>query len=150
MLRVALLGFAVLFLCGFSVECNAWHHEPDEAAEVAEAFAFAAFVNDAPAEALTMASLHDGETFTATQLAEVLRQIHPAGHPTSVRATDYQPTPGYRGMQVFLEGQSADGERFYYRFLMEGTADEGYKVREFYRGTGPYPTGVERKPLTTR
>lgn len=58
--------------------------------------------------------------FSLEQFKDLLTKIHPSKYPDAVNATDYEPLPGQRGMNVFLFEQSG-AERFYYRFYMEGT-----------------------------
>lgn len=49
-------------------------------------------------------------------------------------------------MNIFLVGE-VDSEKFYYRLVMAGTQDAGYKVAGFWRGSGPYPTSKLRHSL---
>ena len=114
------------------------------AAEDAETFAVLAFVERDADRAYALLNPQIEEEMTADEFAVLLAQMHPAGRPESVRATEYQPLPGYRGMNIFLEGD-AGLTTFYYRLLMEGTAASGYRVTGLWRGAGPYPNPEDRR-----
>lgn len=129
-------------------ECrvNAWHHEPGAAADSAFAFAELAFVQDDIDGAYAQLLPALAAEATVEQIGAAIDSLHPDGRPNSVEAIEYQPTPGYRGMLIFLEGRSGDVV-FYYRLQMEGTAPSGYQVAGFWRGNGPYPNPEQRKPI---
>src|SRR5262245_6068329 len=133
----------LLLGCG-SVAVNAWHHEPDIAAKSAVAFSQTAFVDGDADSAFRLLSPELAKTTSSSSVADVLRGMHPDGRPASVKAIEYEPLPGYRGMNILVLGHSDVGD-FYYRLLMDGTAEAGYKVSGFWRGTGPYPSANKHK-----
>ena len=63
-----------------------------------------------------------------------------------ITATDYSPLPSQEAMNIQLYGESGS-ELFYYRMVMVGTADKGYKVDGMFRGNGPFPAPI-KKPFT--
>jgi hypothetical protein len=137
---------AVFFFAGVSLSFNAWSHQPSMAADAGEAFAAAAFVEGDAGRAFTLLTPAPAEEVSVDQLAEILAQLHRDGRPDSVDAIEYEPLPGYRGMGIYIEGESAE-RVFYYRLLMEGTSLAGYTISGFWRGSGPYPNPEDRKPL---
>ena len=143
------LGVLFLFLlpvgCGLS-EFHRFHHRPDMAANSAVEFARAAFVEKDDGKAFKL--LWDGgrQPVSREWLAESVRKMHPNGYPTEVKAIEYEPVPGQPAMSIYLRGTNGS-EEFLYRLLLQGTSDTGYKVSDFFRGNGPYPTSPLRKPL---
>lgn len=129
-----------------SFSVNTWHHSPAMAGEAAQVFAEVAFVNDDADRAYSLVNPEIEAEMTAQDFAAFLTQMHRTGRPATVDATEYQPLPGYRGMNVYVEG-SADSTDFYYRLLMEGTSSSGYRVTGFWRGSRPYPNPQDRQPL---
>jgi len=125
---------------------NAWRHEPRVAAEAAIAFATQAFVEDDIAAAFAQLPSERQEKNSVEEMAYAINAMHLDGRPTSIKATEYQPPPGYHGMNVFLEGRS-DARTYYYRFLMEGDASDGYFVRGIERAPGPFPDADQRRSL---
>jgi hypothetical protein len=122
------------------------HHSPDAAAEVARKFAEAAFVerDNSKARELLVAKMQ--EAYSAERLETELEKIHPSGYPTTVSTTDFEPIPRQAAMSIFVMGEN-DSEKFYYRLVMAGTADTGYQVTAFGRGSGAYPPSAIRQPL---
>jgi hypothetical protein len=142
---------SVLVLSGFatgiiSFSAHVWRHDPVEAAATAEEFADAAFVHREVDRAYKLMSPGTTAEVTPGDLASLLGQMHPSGSPGAERAVEFQRLPGFRGMNIYLVGESG-GATFYYRLLMTGTADDGYAVAGLFRGTGPYPQPEQRDLL---
>lgn|SRR5574341_128657 len=136
---VAVLGIAA---CSLGVI----DHDPSIASARAVEFADVAFVN---AETERSHSLLAEDVRVATSLAgfgETLQRMHPRTRPLSVRATEFEPVPGQKMINVFLRGENG-GELFFYRLVMSGTASAGYKVAGLLRGSGPYLESKLRRRL---
>ncbi len=129
--------------------CNVLSHDPEAAARRAAEFAVVAFVqNDANGSFALLAD--DMKKATSPEAyRRALSQMHPALHPLSVTATEFEPIPGQKGMSIFLRGENAS-ESFFYRLAMQGTSDTGYRVAGLFRGSGPYPPSPMRKKLAVR
>lgn len=136
------LFFCILIAC-FSM--NVISHDQRSAAAMAEHFAEAAFVKNDISTAHADLSSQMQSAYLAGELTADLSKMHPAGRPTEVAAREYEPLPGQKAMNILLKGTGGN-EAFYYRLLMVGTREQGYKVGGFCRGNGPYPPNG-RKPL---
>lgn len=121
-------------------------HDENEAAKSANDFANLAFVQRDEAAAYLLTAQQFQEHYSENDFIELVQQMHSKGYPSQVSATEYQPIPGTETMNIFLVGENPK-ENLYYRFVMEGTANSGYKVAGLYRGNGPYPNPNERKKL---
>lgn len=124
---------------------NVISHDQRSAAAMAEHFAEAAFVKNDAASASVDLSAEMQRALPAGELTSEISKMHPAGRPTEVAAIEYEPLPGQKAMNIYLKG-SGGNEAYFYRLLMVGTKDQGYKVGGFWRGNGPYPPNG-RKPL---
>ncbi|RJQ38687.1 MAG: hypothetical protein C4555_04745 [Dehalococcoidia bacterium] len=116
------------------------------AAIEAQEFADIAFVQQDLQKAYDILSGGMKKGYSPEEFTGILVKMHPTGYPSKVTATEYEPILGQPAMNIFLEGQT-EKENFYYRFVMEGTSDKGYKVAGFFRGNGPYPDSPMRQPL---
>ena len=129
------------------VSCvNVISHEPKDAAQAAAEFAEVAFVERDLPRAHGLMSEAARRNVPMGQFTDLVAQMHPNGYPTEVSATEFEPIPGQRAMNIFLRG-TGGGEEFYYRFVLEGDARSGYRVTYLGRGSGPYPPSPRRKPL---
>ncbi len=142
------LRFLLLVLVVVSQSCSlgvrAFKHSPDAAGKEAEKFAFLAFVKHDFQNALLKLV---GQSFgSEMKLKEIVGKMHPTGYPDAVVATEFEPIPGQRAMNIFLVGEN-NSEQFYYRFTMAGTAETGYRVSGLWRGSGPYPPSKRRRSL---
>jgi hypothetical protein len=99
---------AIFFFAGGSLSFNAWSHQPSMAADAGEAFADAAFVKGDADRAFALLTPEFAAEVSMDELTEVLTQLHRDGRPDSVRAVEYEPLPGYRGMGIYIEGEAAD------------------------------------------
>ena len=145
--RIRLLAaFALLAMSG-CFRVNKFEHEPTMAAAEAHNFALIAFVErDAP-RAYNLLSPNMKAQMSLDQFKDLVSKMHPSEYPWSIEATDYEPLPGQKAMNIFLSG-SAGNERFYYRFVMEGTKQDRYTVGGLWRGNGPYPPSNMRRRLS--
>jgi hypothetical protein len=141
--KIFLAVIVCILVAYFSV--NVISHDPRSAAAMAEHFANAAFVKNDVASAHADLSSEMQSAYPAGELTADLSKMHPAGRPTEVAAIEYGPIPGQKAMNIYLKG-SGGNEAFYYRLLMVGTSEQGYKVGGLWRGSGPYPPNG-RKPL---
>jgi hypothetical protein len=140
--------FLILLPCVLSscVSVSAIPHDPNKAEPVASAFARAAFIEKDYRKAYGLLWIGPASTMSYEDMVNTVKKMHPKGFPIKIAATDYEPMPGQRGMNIFLTGSNG-GEKMYYRLAMAGDAKEGYKVSGFYRGNGPYPPSDLRSPL---
>ena len=123
-----------------------FYHVPQKAAAAAWTFARTAFVEQNYKHAF--ASLDDKvrSELTVERIIETIKQMHPIGFPLDVEPEDYEPMPGQKAMMIYLVGSNG-GEKMYYRFVMAGDDESGYRVSGFFRGSGPYPHSSLRKRL---
>jgi hypothetical protein len=121
-------------------------HDQNVAAARAEEFLTHAVVEQDFAAAHQMFGDEAKQRVSQAALADLVRQQHPKGFPTSVRAIEFEPVPGQAAIQIFLLGESPS-EKFYYRVPLVGTVEDGYSPDGIYRGNGPYPTSPLRQRL---
>jgi hypothetical protein len=121
-------------------------HQPSIAAESAEKFARVAFVEGNVKAAYDLIWEEGKRRLSVDAAARAIADINKAGRPSEVEATEYEPILGQPAMNIFLHGKGEAGD-FYYRFVMMGTEDTGYRVADFFKGSGPYPPSNMRKPL---
>jgi hypothetical protein len=139
--------FAILIFM-FLISCTATiiSHDEDMAAKSAIEFAKVAIVQHDIPKGYAMLSDNFKKTITIDKYAQVISQIHPSLYPLSLTAEEFEPIPGQKGMNIFLYGENGS-EKFYYRLVMEGTAETGYRVLGIYRGNGPAPPSKLRQKL---
>jgi hypothetical protein len=125
---------------------RAMHHSPELAADEAVKFAQIAFIESDSKLAHSLLWPTFKNTISVAQLTTALDQIHPTGRPTAITATEYEPIMGEKQMNIFLVGTNHD-ETFYYRLVLCGTSDSGYKVGGMFRGNQKHPPSKIRKPL---
>jgi hypothetical protein len=142
------LTLLTLLVCGSLVSCSARviHHSTDDAAASATKFAERAFVQKDYTGAREFISPQFTHVDTDDKLAAAVEALHPKSRPSEVTATEFEPIPGQRAMQIYLKGKQGD-EQFFYRMLLLGDQPSGYKVGGIWRGNGPYPPSA-RRPLT--
>src|SRR6059036_1440607 len=126
---------AIIILLSLLVACQvrSFHHTPSMAAERAEEFARAAFVEQKFAEAYSLLSSDTKKRLSQDAMVTAIKQLHKDGFPSAVKATDYGPMPGQPAMSIFIHGTGANAD-IYYRLVMQGTDTEGYSVGAFMRG----------------
>ena len=146
------LGILIVIVVTVSSGCHgrdthALIHDPIAAAAAAEEFARVAFVERNADKAYTLVWEEWKKELSFGMLIVTMKQVHPSGSPAQVRAIEYEPIPDKPAIAIFLNGENDAGEKFYYRFVMAGSAAAGYKVGGFLRGTGPYPKSSTRRAL---
>jgi hypothetical protein len=118
------------------------------AAESAEEFAQVAIIDNDPERAHSLLWEQGKVRLSVDEIAQGLERMHPEGRPTKIRAIEYEPVFGQPAMNIFLRGTGInDSDDAYYRFVMMGTEESGYRVADFMRGSGPYPPSSIRKPI---
>ncbi len=149
MRKIVSATLVLVFLIGCTV--TAIYHDEDMAAKSAIEFARLAFVKQDIQNSYSLISDNAKKTVTLEKHSQALSKMHPSLYPISLTAEEYEPIlgkKGIKGMNVFLYGENGSG-KFFYRLIMEGTAQTGYKVFGVYRGNGPYPSSKMRKKLKT-
>ena len=125
---------------------NRFEHEPAMAAAEAHDFAAIAFVERDTSRAYGLLSPDTKAKMSLDRFKDLVSKMHPKGYPESVEATDYEPMPGQKAMNIFVSGNSGN-EGFYYRLVMEGTKETGYTVGGLWLGNGPFPPSNTRRLL---
>lgn len=115
----------------------ALNHSPQMASNQAERFAETALVRRDIHKAYELLSDSGKNRVSEGQLKNFIVGKHPTTFPLFFTATGFRPVPGKRLMEIYLLGKNGD-EEFYYRFLMEGVIETGYKVIDFDRGRVPF------------
>jgi hypothetical protein len=147
-MRTSLLlgGALTLLTLAGCLQVNKFAHEPSMAAAQAQRFAHTAFIERNSSAAYGLLSADTKAHMSLDQFKDSLSKMHPSQYPSSIQATDYEPLPGQKGMNIYLSGASGI-ERFYYRIVMEGTKETDYSVAGLWRGKGSFPASSMRKPL---
>jgi hypothetical protein len=120
-------------------------HDEQAAAKEAATFADFAFVRSDFAGAYALLSQQMKAGGTTNWLKAEVAKMHSGTHPSEVAATEFEPLPGQRAMNIYVKG-TLQREEFFYRLLMVGDKGSGYKVGGLWRGSGPYPPSG-RRPL---
>ncbi len=139
----------VIQLCFFltCIGCvNIITHEEKDAAKEASMFSNLAFINQDYEKAYSILSEQSKASGTLEQFKQTILSMHPSGFPQKVTATEFEPIPGQKAMNIFLIGEN-EKEKFYYRLVMIGTKQSGYKTGSFVRGNMKPPSSKLRKTL---
>lgn len=137
-----------IFILTSCVQTTQIRHDTTPAAQKAEQFARAAFVERdyQKAQQFTSSMVQKGP-IPLEELQKAVPKMHDAGYPTEVTITEYEPIPGQRSMYIYATGTNGE-KKYYYRFGMSGDVDAGYKVGAFWiNKKGPYPSNSLRAPL---
>ena len=116
------------------------------AAGIADTFGNLAFVQKNADEAYGYLSDGFRKAYSLEAFKGQINKLHQDSFPSDISSTEYEPVPGQEQMNIFLEGHNGS-QTFYYRFLMLGNSDSGYKVGGFWRNNNPYPPSELRLPL---
>jgi len=121
-------------------------HSPIMAATSATEFAQVAFVERNADKAFSM--LHpDFQAYqTKEKFAQLLTTMNSPTGPLSINATDFEPIVGEDGMNIYITGEN-DTQTFYYRIVMKGNQNKGYKPIGLFRNPKPYPQSSTRHRL---
>lgn len=145
-----LIGCLLLF--GISVSepnVNIIYHSEELAAQQAVQFIEIALINRDHAQAYLLFSRNSRKNFSFERSKSLYEEIPPEYFPAVIRATDYEPIPGQRGMHIFLSSAN-ERKKLYYRLIMEGTKQTNYKVLDIHYSKDPYPPSKLRRPLEMR
>jgi hypothetical protein len=147
-LRVFLLvvAIAATIFAVFSLFLRPVHHDLSQARAVAKHFAARAFVDQKSERAYLLVSDKMKQDFAMAEFHEAIIKLHPDGFPSSIAVDEFEPIQGERALNVFVTG--SDGERkYFYRLRLYGDKNDGYRVEQFARGSGPYPPSMLRQPF---
>lgn len=142
MIKNILVSFILIFFVGCSVRVI--NHDEDMAAKSAIEWAKIALIQHDFQKAYSLSSDNLKKIGNFDQFNQVGLKIHPSLFPVSLVAKEYQNIPSKEAMYIYLFGEN-NGEQFYYRILMEGTENTGYKVGGFWRKPIPYPDSIYKK-----
>ncbi len=145
--RISYLTVALQLIASVGcLQVNKFNHEPTMAGRKAQQFADTAFVERNLLTAYDLLSQNTRKSLSLEQFKDVVSKMHPSHYPPSVAATEYEPLMGQKAMNIYLQGRGST-EKFYYRFVMEGTKESDYMVGGLWRNDSPYPPSNMRKPL---
>jgi len=148
-MRVLKKSFAVAtLLCSTACtpQVRTLEHSPTMAAEEARSFARAALIERDFPKAYRMFADKSQRSTSFDQFTEAIRNSHPRAFPLTLAVVEYEPVPTQSGMNIYLYGENGE-EKFYYRFVMEGVRETGYKVSGLWRNNGPYPPAPLKRRL---
>jgi hypothetical protein len=135
-----------IICCGLTSCINVIAHDEKMAAKSAIEFAQTAFVARDYPKAHGLLAPRSQSDIPLDKLTEAIAKMHPKSFPTKVTATEFEPMPGQKGMNIFVKGEG-EGEEFFYRLVMEGDKTASYRVTGLLRGNGPNPS-TNKRPLT--
>src|SRR5439155_13511596 len=144
--RFIWLALIWIGLIGGSCRSTVLSHDEELAASKAVEFAETTFIKKDFEKGYILLADSAKQAINFEQFQQTCQHMHPQSFPTTLRATEFEPLPGQKAMNIFLTGENG-GEKFYYRIAMEGTAPTGYQVLGLYRGNGPYPSSNLRQQL---
>jgi hypothetical protein len=101
------------------------------------------------ASAFELLSEKSRNGFSIQRLQNLIVQMHPRNWPKSITATEFEPLPGHRAMNIYLFGREGS-EEFAYKFEMEGEVETGYTVSSISRLQTPFPPSPTRRSLPIR
>ena len=132
--------FICLFLTG-CISISSYNHSPQQAIIVAEQFAKTSFIEQDFVKAYGLLSSSSKQYASFEHFREGISKMHPSSYPVSIIATGYEPLMFQKGMNIFIYGKNGE-EKFYYRILVEGTAETGYQVAGFGRKKDSYAGNI--------
>lgn|SRR5574341_27370 len=145
---LSVIGFALLVSCSTLITC----HDENRAANKAILFAKVTLLQHNLKDGYLFLSDNFKEKFTFEKFSQLISELHPSLYPLWITAEGFGPIPGQKAMNIFLHGENGL-EKFYYRFVMEGTSGTGYTVSGIFRSKKPYlESKLKRKlrrPIST-
>lgn len=141
---IAVMAFILSAACAPTVQI--FNHSPEMAGQEANKFAKVALIERDYQIAYGMIVESSKREMSFDKFVEIVRSMHPMAFPIAALATDYEPIPGQRMINIYLYGENG-GERFYYRFVMDGDEKAGYRVSGIWRRDEPYPTSSLKRRL---
>lgn len=140
----------LLLTCILTCSCVSYiHHDEDLAASAAVKFAKVAFVERDYENARKLLPPEVDQNFDTEKLKQFIEKMHPTHFPAVVTATDYEPLPGTKSLNIYLVGEG-NGDRIYYRLTLGGTSATGYKVYTLYSNATPFPPSAQRNQLPNK
>jgi hypothetical protein len=125
-----------IICCGLASCISVIAHDEKAAAKSATEFAQTAFVARDYPKAHSLLTPRAQADIPLDKLTEVIAKMHPKSFPTKVTATEFEPMPGQRGMNIFVKGEG-EGEEFFYRLVME-------RDNTAVTGSPPSSVGMDR------
>lgn len=145
-IRITTLTLLFALVCSEMACVRAIRHDPDSAAIKGVEFARTAIIEGDYPSAYQQLSRKGQQELTVEKLQDLIIRMHPKNWPRSIAAIEYEPLPGREAMNIFLFAKDGN-ENFVYMFVMDGTADTGYKVSGIVRRQTPLATSSTRRPL---
>lgn len=145
--RICAIAF-LLFIVACYPTPSRRNHSPSSASMQAQLFAETAFVQRNVTNAHKLLSQTAKQRGSADQLKEFIAKNHSSTYPLFVSATDYEPMPGQDKIMIYLYGENGD-KRFYYRMVLIGSAETGYKVEAFEQAERSFPQTTLRRPINS-
>lgn len=128
---------------------NLYVHDPDKAAQSAMEFAHIALLQRNLDSAYTLVSANARAKLSLQSFVSSMKSMHQNSWPTWIETEYYAPMDGYEGVTIYLEGQGVN-EQFSYRFVMDGSATQGYRVGGLWREISKPANAPGRHKLTKR
>jgi hypothetical protein len=85
---------------------------------------------------------------TFEEFSSGIDKIHPNGFPVSIKAGEYESITGEEKINIYLFGRNYN-EKFYYRFVMQRTEEDDYRVLSLHRSNTRYPRSKHTQKLIT-
>src|SRR2546430_6244844 len=83
------------------LQLNRFNHQPAMARSKAEQFADAAFIEHDLGSAYGLLSQATRNQLSFEQFKDLISKMHPAQYPDAVNATEYEPSMGQKGMNIY-------------------------------------------------
>lgn len=142
--RYFLPGTIFLLVCFGCAE--KYEHDPNGAAQKAEAFAALAWTKQDYDGAYAMLAEGTRRHVSLPQFTQTVAKDQSTVKPGRIVAREYEPMAGEKAIYIYLTSEEG-GAPSSYRITMEGTAATGYTVLRFDRGAGFSLPGAPRKKL---
>ena len=122
----------VVLGCEYPIE-----HNESLAGRRAKEFAEAAFVRQDFESAYRELSDGTKRYVSLDDFKKTIARFHTKGYPLRVELKEFEEVPSERkAIEIYLVGQ-ASGQRYYYRVMLEGSAESDYKVSVMNIAYGP-------------
>ena len=145
---MSLFSLSVALMVGLLGCEESIKHDEILAGRRAVEFAEAAFVRQDIENAYRKLSDAAKHYVSAENFRKSVSKLHPKGYPTRIELIEYEPIPTEKSLiYIFLVGEMAGAQSYYYRLTMEGKAESDYKVLVIKREYRRYPDSPLRKPL---
>jgi hypothetical protein len=138
-----ILETILLSTCACSATTS--RQDPEKAAASAIVFARAAVMDGDLDKAYSLLDDDVRANASKERFVEAMRKTVLGKRPDSLTAIEFEPVPGEDEVNIYLIGESSDGN-LHYRIPMRGNSTDGYKPMGILRGT--YKSNSLRQPLT--